>query len=141
MPACMRESDLLASCATTLVLPHCLPCCRASVGPGVCICRPPLQDPPYEGNTIEVKRGHVCFIPGGKDWFIALGDHPEWGTSHPVSLCIYRSRESRAWRLFAWGLAGSRPPRVGHITLGQLLSTSAQACGTGVFCAAALMMH
>ena len=45
-----------------------------------------MQDPPYEGNTIEVKRGHVCFIPGGKDWFIALGDHPEWGTSHPVSL-------------------------------------------------------
>ncbi|PRW61257.1 peptidyl-prolyl cis- cyclophilin type [Chlorella sorokiniana] len=42
------------------------------------------EDPPYEGNTIEVRRGHVCFIPGGKDFFIALGDHPEWGTSHPV---------------------------------------------------------
>ncbi|KAI7844862.1 hypothetical protein COHA_001515 [Chlorella ohadii] len=42
------------------------------------------EDPPYEGASIEVRRGHVCFIPGGKDFFIALGDHPEWGTSHPV---------------------------------------------------------
>lgn len=41
------------------------------------------EDPPYEG-IVPVKRGHVCFIPGGKDFFIALGDHPEWGTSHPV---------------------------------------------------------
>ncbi|PSC69660.1 peptidyl-prolyl cis-cyclophilin type [Micractinium conductrix] len=41
------------------------------------------EDPPFEGN-IEVKRGHACFIPGGRDWFISLGDHPEWETSHPV---------------------------------------------------------
>ncbi|EFN56110.1 hypothetical protein CHLNCDRAFT_144708 [Chlorella variabilis] len=41
-----------------------------------------VVDPPWEG-VIEVKRGHVCFIPGGKDFFIALGDHPEWGKSHP----------------------------------------------------------
>lgn len=41
------------------------------------------EDPPFEGN-IPVRRGHACFIPGGKDWFVAMGDHPEWGTSHPV---------------------------------------------------------
>jgi hypothetical protein len=30
--------------------------------------------------------GHVCFIPDTKDFFIAYGDHPEWGTGHTVSL-------------------------------------------------------
>lgn len=43
----------------------------------------PMQAPPFEGN-VQVKRGHACFIPGGKDWFISLSDHEEWGTSHPV---------------------------------------------------------
>lgn len=38
---------------------------------------------PREGN-IEVKMGHVCFIPETKDFFIAYGDHPEWETSHTV---------------------------------------------------------
>ena len=28
--------------------------------------------------------GHVCFIPNTKDFFIAYGDHPEWGQSHTV---------------------------------------------------------
>ncbi|KAL4433836.1 hypothetical protein ABPG75_000277 [Micractinium tetrahymenae] len=41
------------------------------------------EDPPFEGN-VPVRRGHACFIPGGKDWFVAMGDHPEWGTSHAV---------------------------------------------------------
>lgn len=41
-------------------------------------------DPPHE-NVVEVQRGDVAFIPSGKDWLIALGDHPEWGQrSHPV---------------------------------------------------------
>ncbi|KAI3426472.1 hypothetical protein D9Q98_008839 [Chlorella vulgaris] len=39
--------------------------------------------PPREG-AIEVKMGHVCFIPDTKDFFIAYGDHPEWGTGHTV---------------------------------------------------------
>lgn len=34
--------------------------------------------------AIEVKMGHVCFIPGTNDFFIAYGDHPEWGTAHTV---------------------------------------------------------
>lgn len=38
---------------------------------------------PLEGKK-EVKAGDVAFIPGAKDFFIALGDHPEWGTSHTV---------------------------------------------------------
>ena len=28
--------------------------------------------------------GHVCIIPETKDFFIAYGDHPEWGTAHTV---------------------------------------------------------
>ena len=44
---------------------------------------PALQTPPREGN-IEVKMGHVCMIPDTKDFFIAYGDHPEWGTAHTV---------------------------------------------------------
>lgn len=28
--------------------------------------------------------GHLCSIPGTKDFFISYGDHPEWGTSHTV---------------------------------------------------------
>lgn len=42
-----------------------------------------MQVAPREGN-IEVKMGHVCFIPDTKDFFIAYGNHPEWGTSHTV---------------------------------------------------------
>lgn len=38
---------------------------------------------PHEGN-IPVKPGHVCFIPGTKDFFISLTEHEEWGTSHTV---------------------------------------------------------
>ncbi|PRW45096.1 peptidyl-prolyl cis- cyclophilin type [Chlorella sorokiniana] len=45
---------------------------------------PELADKaPLEG-AIEVKMGHVCFIPGTNDFFIAYGDHPEWGTAHTV---------------------------------------------------------
>lgn len=39
--------------------------------------------PPREGR-IEVKMGHVCFIPETKDFFVAYADHPEWETSHTV---------------------------------------------------------
>ena len=40
------------------------------------------QVPPREGE-VPVKMGHVCFIPNTKDFFIAYGDHPEWGQSPP----------------------------------------------------------
>lgn len=30
------------------------------------------------------RMGHLCMIPGTKDFFIAYGDHPEWGSSHTV---------------------------------------------------------
>jgi hypothetical protein len=72
-----------AVCATLCLL---LACWLPNYRLRVCACLSLLsarQDPPFEGN-IEVRRGHVCFIPGGKDFFIALGDHPEWGKSHPV---------------------------------------------------------
>ena len=53
------------------------------------------QVPPHEGN-INVKMGHVCFIPDTKDFFIAYGDHPEWGTAHTVRRCCGRARERAA---------------------------------------------
>jgi len=31
-----------------------------------------------------VKRGMVCLIGKGPDFFIAVGDHPEWGNAHTV---------------------------------------------------------
>lgn len=30
------------------------------------------------------RRGHVCMIPGSKEFFIAAIDHKEWGTAHTV---------------------------------------------------------
>jgi cyclophilin family peptidyl-prolyl cis-trans isomerase len=30
------------------------------------------------------RAGHVAFIPGTSDFFIALGDHLEWGRAHTV---------------------------------------------------------
>ena len=32
----------------------------------------------------KVRRGHACLIGGGPDFFIAVGDHPEWGNGHTV---------------------------------------------------------
>lgn len=58
----------------------------------------PPEGPPYallqgkldvearkeQEGKIPIKAGHVAFIPGTNDFFIALEDHPEWGTSHTV---------------------------------------------------------
>ena len=30
------------------------------------------------------RKGHVCMIPGSKEFFIAAVDHKEWGTAHTV---------------------------------------------------------
>ena len=30
------------------------------------------------------RRGHACMIPGTNEFFIALGDHAEWGIAHTV---------------------------------------------------------
>ena len=38
---------------------------------------------PLEGR-MELRAGHVAFIPGTSDFFIALRDHSEWGTAHTV---------------------------------------------------------
>jgi hypothetical protein len=54
-----------------------------------------LQPAPREGN-IEVKMGHVCFIPETKDFFIAYGDHPEWANSHTVRWWCKRGADR--WR-------------------------------------------
>jgi cyclophilin family peptidyl-prolyl cis-trans isomerase len=32
----------------------------------------------------KVRRGHACLIGGGPDFFIAVGNHPEWGHGHTV---------------------------------------------------------
>ena len=32
----------------------------------------------------KVRRGDACLIGGGPDFFIAVGDHPEWGHGHTV---------------------------------------------------------
>lgn len=63
------ECTLGGSC----ILNHPLLCCPSAVA----------QAPPQEG-LIEVKMGHACFIRDTKDFFIAYGDHPEWGTAHTV---------------------------------------------------------
>eukprot|EP00887_Chlorella_sp_A99_P003456 scaffold7.g3456.t1 len=34
--------------------------------------------------AVEVSTGHVAFIPNTKEWFVAYGEHPEWGKSHVV---------------------------------------------------------
>lgn len=47
--------------------------------------------------------GHVCFIPGTTDFFIAYGDHPEWGTAHTVG-------GGSGWAKWAGGLV-AMPPR------------------------------
>lgn len=36
--------------------------------------------------------GHVCIIPDTKDFFIAYGDHPEWGTAHTVRRWVEQGR-------------------------------------------------
>lgn len=33
---------------------------------------------------IFFRAGHLAFIPGTSDFFIALADHSEWGKSHTV---------------------------------------------------------
>ena len=38
---------------------------------------------PKEGTPV-VKRGMVCLIGEGPDFFIAVGDHAEWGHAHTV---------------------------------------------------------
>ncbi len=30
------------------------------------------------------RKGHVCMIPGTKEFFIAAHDHDEWGSAHTV---------------------------------------------------------
>lgn len=35
-------------------------------------------------SPICTRAGHVALIPGTEEFFIALSDHPEWGTSHAV---------------------------------------------------------
>ncbi|KXZ49020.1 hypothetical protein GPECTOR_23g109 [Gonium pectorale] len=43
------------------------------------------RQPPFENEAkTAVKKGHVCMIPGCKEFFIATADHPEWGHSHTI---------------------------------------------------------
>ncbi|GFR44364.1 hypothetical protein Agub_g5585, partial [Astrephomene gubernaculifera] len=43
------------------------------------------REPPFENSAkLPVKKGHVCMIPGCKEFFIATADHPEWGASHTI---------------------------------------------------------
>lgn len=59
---------------------------QALTGPpyGLLQGRMDLPDPIALEGAIPVKAGHVAFIPNTKDFFIALNDHDEWGTSHTV---------------------------------------------------------
>ncbi|DBA91608.1 TPA: hypothetical protein ACH3X1_003216 [Trebouxia sp. C0004] len=43
-----------------------------------------LQDTPPREDTVVAKKGHVCMIPGTKEFFIAANDHDEWGSAHTV---------------------------------------------------------
>lgn len=52
--------------------PPCLCCTRA---------RPATQPPRV---LAACRAGHVCIIPETRDFFIAYGAHPEWGTAHTV---------------------------------------------------------
>ena len=57
---------------------------------------------------MEVKMGHVCFIPGTTDFFIAYGDHPEWGTAHTVRRRGWgRRRAGLLWRELAVGCSAA----------------------------------
>lgn len=60
--------------------------------------------------------GHVCFIPDTKDFFIAYGDHPEWGAAHTAS--VGRSGAGRAGCTVPGGLqagaANAPPPNGTH---------------------------
>ena len=38
---------------------------------------------PMEAHPV-VRRGHLCVIGAGPDFFVALADHPEWGKAHSV---------------------------------------------------------
>ena len=38
---------------------------------------------PMEAHPV-VRRGHLCVIGTGPDFFVALADHPEWGKAHSV---------------------------------------------------------
>lgn len=43
-----------------------------------------LHDIPPREDTVVAKKGHVCMIPGTKEFFIAAKDHDEWGSAHTV---------------------------------------------------------
>ncbi|DBA93294.1 TPA: hypothetical protein ACH3X2_003577 [Trebouxia sp. C0005] len=43
-----------------------------------------LRDTPPREDTVVAKKGHVCMIPGTKEFFIAANDHDEWGSAHTV---------------------------------------------------------
>eukprot|EP00271_Cylindrocystis_brebissonii_P010209 TRINITY_DN26331_c0_g1_i1.p1 TRINITY_DN26331_c0_g1~~TRINITY_DN26331_c0_g1_i1.p1 ORF type:complete len:342 (-),score=25.04 TRINITY_DN26331_c0_g1_i1:781-1806(-) len=43
----------------------------------------PYKPIPVEGAPL-VKRGHLCLVAEGPDFFISLGEHPEWGHGHTV---------------------------------------------------------
>lgn len=88
LPCCTRQNACSLSSLSTpprlttavLLLTH------QSAHPHMPLALPPWHVPqkaPLEG-AIEVKMCHVCFIPGTHDFFIAYGDHPEWGTAHTV---------------------------------------------------------
>lgn len=43
----------------------------------------PYKPIPREAAPI-VKRGYVCLVGEGPDFFISLGEHTEWGNAHTV---------------------------------------------------------
>lgn len=113
LPCCTRQNACSLSSLstpprlTTAVLLR----THQSANPDMPLALPGLHLPqkaPLEG-AIEVKMGHVCFIPGTHDFFVAYGDHPEWGTAHTV----------RGWCLRMAGAGGLDCSRQRVATGGQ----------------------
>ena len=112
------ECTLGGSC----ILNHPLLCCPSAVA----------QAPPQEG-LIEVKMGHACFIRDTKDFFIAYGDHPEWGTAHTVGRRTAAPGTGERGRQAASAMQGAAQPSPCPLwrCLGSLIRWCCPA-GTGV---------
>ena len=67
-----RAPDILASHQAC-----CIPSCQH------CDLQAQHQLPQMVSMSLH-RRGHVCMIPGTKEFFIALVDHLEWGGAHTV---------------------------------------------------------
>jgi hypothetical protein len=57
-------------------------------------------EPPLEGRP-PLTKGMVAMIPGSKDFFIALADHPEWGALEGTHTVWGEVRGAASWKTMA----------------------------------------